>query len=118
MMGFGMGAAFGDFDNDLDLDLYVSNMYSKAGLRITEKAGTRDQRLRWFAEGNLLFRNNGVGKEVEYLSGSGSPFASVANADWSWGGQFVDFDNDSFLDLYVPNGYFTAPEAFAGDDDL
>ena len=118
MMGFGMGAAFGDFDNDLDFDLYVSNMYSKAGLRITEKAGTKDQRLRWFAEGNLLFRNNGPGVGMEYLSGPGSPFAPVANADWSWGGQFVDFDNDSYLDLYVPNGYFTAPKAFAGDDDL
>ena len=28
---------------------------------------------------------------------------------WSWGGQFGDVDNDGFLDLAVPNGFYTAP---------
>jgi len=116
MMGFGMGASFGDYDNDEDLDLYVSNMYSKAGLRITSKAGTRDERFRWSAEGNLLFQNKGTGFEL--MSELGSPLDVVAKADWSWGGQFLDVDNNGFLDLYVPNGYFTAPEAFAADEDL
>lgn len=116
MMGFGMGASFGDYDNDLDLDLYVSNMYSKAGLRITNLAKTRDRRFRWFAEGNLLFGNED--ERFEYLSGAGTPMETVARADWSWGGQFCDFDNDSFLDLYVPNGYFTAPAQFAHHEDL
>jgi hypothetical protein len=106
MMGFGMGATFGDFDNDLDLDLYVSNMYSKAGLRITEKAGIKDQRLRWFAEGNLLFRNNGLGVGMEYLSGPGSPFAPVANADWSWGG------SSSILTM-TPTSIFMFPMAIS-----
>lgn len=117
MRGFGMGASFGDFDNDLDLDLYVSNMFSKAGLRIIDQVGMKDQRFRWSAEGNLLFGNSG-GKGFEFLSGGSSPFAPVARADWSWGGQFCDFDNDGFLDLYVPNGYFTAPKDFAGEVDL
>lgn len=117
MRGFGMGASFGDFDNDLDLDLYVSNMFSKAGLRVIEKAGLEDERFRWSAEGNLLFGGQG-GKGFEFLSGKGSPYAVTARADWSWGGQFFDFDNDGFLDLYVPNGYFTAPEKFAGEVDL
>ena len=117
MRGFGMGASFGDFDNDLDLDLYVSNMFSKAGLRIIDQIGTEDERFRWSAEGNLLFANQD-GKKFEFLSTAESLFAPVARADWSWGGQFGDFDNDGFLDLYVPNGYFTAPEQFAGDADL
>lgn len=117
MRGFGMGASFGDFDNDQDLDLYVSNMFSKAGLRIIDKVGMKDERFRWSAEGNLLFDNRS-GEGFGFLSGEGSPFAPVARADWSWGGQFCDFDNDGFLDLYVPNGYFTAPEAFAGEVDL
>ena len=43
---------------------------------------------------------------------------TVAKAGWSWGGQFFDFDNDGFLDIYVPNGYFTAPEQFAAGKDL
>jgi hypothetical protein len=117
MRGFGMGASFGDFDNDLDLDLYVSNMFSKAGLRIIDQVGLQDERFRWSAEGNLLFENQD-GDSFDFISGDNSPFAAVAQADWSWGGQFCDFDNDGFLDLYVPNGYFTAPERFAGEVDL
>jgi len=42
----------------------------------------------------------------------------VMNAGWSWGGCFADFDNDSFLDLYVLNGYFTAPKECASGLDL
>ena len=117
MRGFGMGASFGDFDNDLDLDLYVSNMYSKAGLRIIDQIPIKDERFRWSAEGNLLFKNQNE-KSFDFVSQEGSPFAAVAQADWSWGGQFCDFNNDGFLDLYVPNGYFTAPPAFAGEVDL
>lgn len=117
MRGFGMGASFGDFDNDLDLDLYVSNMFSKAGLRIIDKVGLRDPRFRWSAEGNLLFANEGK-TGFEFVSEAGSAFGPVTRADWSWGGQFVDFDQDGFLDLYVPNGYFSAPSKFAAEADL
>ena len=31
---------------------------------------------------------------------------------------FLDFDNDGFLDLYVPSGYFTAPKIVATTTDL
>lgn len=117
MRGFGMGASFGDFDNDLDLDLYVSNMFSKAGLRIIDQVPFKDERFRWSAEGNLLFKNKN-GASFDFVTQHDSPFAQVAQADWSWGGQFCDFDNDGFLDLYVPNGYFTAPPRFAGEVDL
>ena len=34
---------------------------------------------------------------------------TVKKVGWSWGGCFADFDNDTFLDLYVLSGYFTAP---------
>ena len=116
MQGFGMGASFGDFDNDLDLDLYVSNMYSKAGLRVTAKAGTLDERFRWFAEGNLLFENSAA--EFDLLSAKGGSAYTVAKANWSWGGQFLDIDGDTHLDLYVPNGYYTAPGGFEAEEDL
>lgn len=43
---------------------------------------------------------------------------TVMNSGWSWGGCFVDFNNDGFLDLYVLSGYFTAPKELASDMDL
>ena len=33
----------------------------------------------------------------------------VAKAGWGWGAQFIDFDNDTYLDIYAPAGYYTAP---------
>jgi len=91
MKGFGMGATWGDFDLDGRQDLYVSNMYSKAG-----------------------YTSNGF----EQVAGLDKSSMQVAKAGWSWGGQFADFDNDGFLDLYVANGYFTAPEDVAVKIDM
>ncbi|MAE64637.1 MAG: hypothetical protein CMJ18_10255 [Phycisphaeraceae bacterium] len=82
-------------------------MYSKAGLRITEQIAGLDGRFRYFAAGNLMFRN--VGDRFDMVSGLEPPAVTVARAGWSWGGQFVDVDNDGYLDLYVTNGYYTAP---------
>ena len=117
LMGFGMGAAFGDYDNDGRQDLYVSNMYSKAGRRITSQVPGLDQRMVAGAEGNYLFRNQGNGA-FKRTSGLRRPALPVANAGWSWGGQFADFDNDGFLDLYVSSGFYTPPEGISNDVDL
>ena len=116
MFGFGMGASFGDFDEDGRQDLYVSNMYSKAGRRICDRIEGVDWRIKRLAEGNLLFRN--TGSAFDLVSGSAPPKMTVNNAGWSWGGQFADFDNDARLDLYVASGYYTAPRAIANDVDL
>ncbi|MGK0185828.1 MAG: hypothetical protein ACI9R3_001611 [Verrucomicrobiales bacterium] len=117
LMGFGMGAAFGDYDNDGRQDLYVSNMYSKAGRRITSQVSGIDRRMVAGAEGNYLFRNSGDGT-FERTSGLERPAVQVANAGWSWGGQFADFDNDGFLDLYVSSGFYTPPEKVSNNIDL
>ena len=115
--GFAMGATWGDYDNDGRRDLYVSNMYSKAGLRITRKvAGLRGDYAE-SAAGNWLYRQSKSGM-FELVSGLEPPALEVARAGWSWGGQFADFNNDGWLDLYVVNGYFTAPREVASDVDL
>lgn len=112
-MAFGMGASFGDSDNDGDLDLYVSNMYSKAGNRIIGMAGPVDPRIEASAQGNFLYRAEG-GRFIQSAS-AGSPEARVG---WAFGGQFGDFNNDSHLDLYVPSGYYSAPDSVATEVDL
>ena len=68
-----MGIAWSDFDNDLDLDLYITNV----------------------ASGNKLLRNdNGVFTDVASAAG-----ASV-NA-LGWGCLWMDFNNDGLYDLHV-----------------
>ena len=116
-MGFGMGASFGDYDSDGDLDLYVSNMYSKAGNRIFRQLdGDVNQQLRLAAQGNFLFRNNsGVFKQVAGLEEGDQ---HVSKVGWSFGGQFADFNNDQKLDVYVPSGFFTPPEQVDSKADL
>jgi hypothetical protein len=115
--GFAMGATWGDYDNDGLQDLYVSNMFSKAGARITNRVPGIAGIYKQSAAGNYLYRQR-ANHTFELVSGDKPPALAVTKAGWSWGGQFADFDNDGFLDLYVLSGYFTAPEAVSSELDL
>ncbi len=87
---FSMGIAVGDYDNDLDLDYYVSNLGKNVFL---------EQQSEGFDE-----RAADLGVENEFSEeGADSPLAV------SWGNLFVDIDNDMDLDLFVANGYVPAP---------
>ena len=114
--GFAMGVSWGDYDLDGRQDLYVSNMYSKAGRRITAQISELNPSYNRSVDGNYLYR--GADRGFELVSGLKKPKLTVAEAGWSWGGQFADLDNDGYLDLYVLSGYFTAPDEFASDVDL
>ncbi len=108
--GFGMGVSFGDVDADGRDDLYVSNMYSSAGARITAQLPGLDPRMAKGASGNSLL----LGRGLSAWTRSDAP---VSAAGWSWGGQIVDLDLDGQQDLYVPNGYYTAPPSVAIEHD-
>ena len=110
IQGFGMGVTLGDYDNDGLLDPYFTYMYSKAGSRITAMIDGLEQRMYEGVAGNKLLRNSG--RKFEATD------HSVAKAGWSWGGQFTDFNNDGFLDLYVANGLYTPPKGTATEVDL
>jgi enediyne biosynthesis protein E4 len=80
----GMGLAIGDYDRDLDLDLYVTNTGWAHG-PLTGPA--------------VLLANQGDGTFADV--------SRAANADVeaiSWGPIFLDYDNDGWQDLYVALG--------------
>ena len=115
-IGFGMGASWGDYDNDGRSDLYVSNMFSKAGRRITGSLKDIDDRFAMMARGNSLFHNTDT--DFRKVSGLEAPALQVEKAGWSWSGQFVDFDNDGWLDVHALSGYYSAPPEVAVQVDL
>ena len=107
-----MGATAADFDRDGDMDIYLSNMFSSAGLRIVtqEDQWRPDERevageYLSHARGNFLLVNQGDGTFVDQTD-----VAGVELGRWAWGARFVDFDNDGFDDIYVPNGFVTGPD--------
>lgn len=109
-IGFGMGAGLGDYDNDGRTDIYVTNMYSKAGLRIAEQMGSSEMIVQ-SARGNSLLRNTDTGfVKTSSLDDSG---VQVEAADFGWGGGFADLNNDAYLDLYVPAGQQSVPQEVA-----
>jgi len=120
----GNGAAWGDYDDDGDLDLYLANVSPANRLFRNDGAGVftdvssppvnvlgvfastawvdydNDADLDLFvaaASGdNLLFRNDGGGAFSDVTAGSGLPGGGSA-IGCAWG----DFDNDGFIDAYI-----------------
>jgi hypothetical protein len=70
---WGLGASFGDIDNDGDLDLFLSN----------------------YVGPNKMFLNDGKGNFKDI-----SKEAKLDSRSWGKGPSFADINNDGFLDLY------------------
>jgi hypothetical protein len=92
-------------------------MYSKAGNRILAQLPWIDPAFRDMARGNTLFRNAAQGAWPK-VSGMTAGTMQVEYAEWAWGSQFVDLDNDGWLDLYAPNGHYTPPKEVQAEVDL
>ena len=82
--GRSIGCAWGDYDNDGFLDLYVGN---EGG---TDQVPTVV---------NFLYHNNGDGTFTRITTGS-----PVNEYSDSWGVCWADYDNDGFLDLFASRG--------------
>ncbi len=78
----GMGVDVGDYDNDGDLDLYVTNFSNDV---------------------NTLYRNEGNGLFGDATAASG--LGGLARPYLGWSTGFFDADNDGWQDLFVANGH-------------
>ena len=113
---FGMSVAWGDVDRDNLTDLYVSNMFSAAGNRITYQPGFKNQRpeeakaKQYLSRGNSLFTQKADGTFQDTSTSSGTIMGR-----WAWASVFTDLDHDGWDDILVANGYLTNVNL---DDDL
>jgi tetratricopeptide (TPR) repeat protein/peroxiredoxin len=111
-VGAGMSVCGFDYDNDGYQDLYVTDMWSAEGKRVSTqevfmKDAPEDVRalLRKHAGGNSLFHNERDGR---FSGPSASGGAQMGR--WSWSGDAWDFDHDGYPDLYIVNGMISGPK--------
>ena len=127
-IGAGMSVCWFDYDNDGADDLYVANMWTAAGERITmqdefKKNSPAEVRMLYHqhAMGNSLLhgeapktagavvrasRDEKAARRFQDRTGTGG----VGTGRWAWSSDSWDFDHDGLPDLYITNGMVSAPD--------
>tara|TARA_B100000945_G_scaffold185521_1_gene148746 strand:- start:615 stop:2399 length:1785 start_codon:yes stop_codon:yes gene_type:complete len=101
-----MGLASGDFNNDKNIDIYVSSMYSSAGTRVISnlKENSFDKKvmleLKSMVRGSQLYSNLG---ELKFEKMADK--YNLASVGWGYGPIMSDLNNDSWLDIYTTSGF-------------
>ena len=85
-----MSGSVADYDNDNDLDLFVSNT-----------SGTTGQSYAPY-DLPMLFNNQGDGTFIDVVD-----INNLYMENTTWGGVWIDFDNDGWQDLYVATDHKT-----------
>lgn len=77
--GAGMGISIGDYNNDGEFDIYITNIHDHHPNPLYQNTGRQ-----WFTD-----------KAIDM---------GVENSGWGWGTHFFDYDHDGDEDLFAVNG--------------
>lgn len=137
-----VGASLADFDNDGDIDIYVTNWYGKvnrfyendgsghftASSNATVNSSTYSETATWGdydADGLLdIFVTNSEGgskANVLYRNVDGGEFSKQNGTPWSGrqnisrNANWIDYDNDGDMDIYITNEGNQVNELYTND---
>jgi len=103
-VGHSQTPVFFDYDNDGDLDLYVTNTAQWTTDVFDFTGGNYEGKASLGAlmtspkESNILYRNNGDGTFTDQTASAG-----LRGRGWAGDVAVFDYDEDGFLDLFVPS---------------
>lgn len=100
--GDSRGSVWVDYDNDGNLDLYVSNRGGNVPPPVTAPV-----------QANFLYRNDGP---PNYTFTKITDQPAVTEANFTWSSSWVDYDNDGDLDLHMPDNLHAADDFFFEND--
>ena len=107
-----MAHAFGDFNRDGTIDLYVTGMSSTTASRLDAMDANRTE----FPDRNSMRIPMTYGNRLYLTQADGSlkqpDYAPrLARTGWAWGTGAFDYDNNGDLDVFVANGHFSGNSA-------
>ncbi|MDP9202063.1 MAG: CRTAC1 family protein [Gemmatimonadota bacterium] len=103
-VGHSQTPVFFDYDNDGDLDLYLTNTARWTTDVFDSAAGNFEGKpdiaslMTSLKEFNILYRNNGDGTFTDVTNSAG-----LRGRGWAGDVAVFDYDEDGFLDLFVPS---------------
>lgn len=115
---YAMGADIADINNDGHVDIGVVDMAADDHVRDkTLMVSMNVPNFRTYVD-TLKYQYQYMFNSIQLNNGNGTfsnivNLAGLAKTDWSWASLFADFDNDSYKDYFVTNGY----KRYARDND-
>ena len=107
---YGMGADISDINNDGLLDIAVVDMAADDHVRDKTLMASMDVKTFRTYVDTLKYQHQYMFNSLQLNNGNGT-FSNIVNlsglakTDWSWSALFADFDNDSYKDFFVSNGF-------------